>query len=646
MLSVNVQEPVMSDSVQVQLYDYDKGRPDELIATRRFSYRRLILDTPMTIHFYGADPRKSNKHANKMNLDLMQGHHYRGSALVQWHVARGDHVRAEPVVEQIAFDPRGADRHTEQWAVQCDVWEAGELPEHLGDVCVKLLVGSTVVSSHENRATKGVICFNESLSNDKDKQMTTAEQGDTTVVWGSANVDELPDVVVALYHKKKDMCISFRRCSFRQLVEQGMEVPPSWVPLMRARDTGLLKPDDEAGTLLMSLRACRLSELPAHVSLACRPFFAQQSMLPIAEEDAIDRSLSKDGSKDGSKDDSAGKASVDTTVSGSTRGSISGTVSHVGTLTVTVISGVNLPAADRNGLSDPFVKIRVGANRVQTKVQKATLNPTWNETFTFQHVHVDDNLVLKVRDHDVVGKNAPLGQFECNVGRLGQVPREPFDREMDLFISDKDTGAHIKVRVVFEYTEDSATTASRKTQKSLQKKLDKFGGLVEPTRKQYQVRVYIYQGRNLPQSDANGGADPFLNLRLAGRTYKTRVVKNSLNPHWNETAVVTCMLPHPLSMAPRLTVTLYDDDINPFNVAELLQKGMSAAGVDKVTPALLDKGLDVASGALDKLMRVTSDDFVGRVSIDLAEVFHAEDAERLRGIPTWYSLEDKNGVTL
>lgn len=42
----------------------------------------------------------------------------------------------------------------------------------------------------------------------------------------------------------------------------------------------------------------------------------------------------------------------------------------------------NLPAADANGLSDPYLKVKIAGNMVKTEVIQETLNPTWYTTLT------------------------------------------------------------------------------------------------------------------------------------------------------------------------------------------------------------------------------------------------------------------------
>lgn len=56
-------------------------------------------------------------------------------------------------------------------------------------------------------------------------------------------------------------------------------------------------------------------------------------------------------------------------------------------LTVSVLSAEELPAMDLGGTSDPYVKLFLMPDKkkkFQTKVQRKSLNPVFNESFVFK----------------------------------------------------------------------------------------------------------------------------------------------------------------------------------------------------------------------------------------------------------------------
>ncbi|WVZ87419.1 hypothetical protein U9M48_034055 [Paspalum notatum var. saurae] len=74
-----------------------------------------------------------------------------------------------------------------------------------------------------------------------------------------------------------------------------------------------------------------------------------------------------------------------------------------GVLSVTVISGEDLPAMDMNGKSDPYVvlSLKKTKTKYKTRVVNESLNPIWNQTFDFVvEDGLHDMLILEVYDHD------------------------------------------------------------------------------------------------------------------------------------------------------------------------------------------------------------------------------------------------------
>lgn len=62
-------------------------------------------------------------------------------------------------------------------------------------------------------------------------------------------------------------------------------------------------------------------------------------------------------------------------------------ISHPLQLTVGIKQAAALPAMDLGGTSDPYVKVYITPNKsktFETKVYRKTLNPVFNEHFTFE----------------------------------------------------------------------------------------------------------------------------------------------------------------------------------------------------------------------------------------------------------------------
>lgn len=93
-------------------------------------------------------------------------------------------------------------------------------------------------------------------------------------------------------------------------------------------------------------------------------------------------------------------------------------VPTAGKLTVVVLEAKNLKKMDVGGLSDPYVKIALMMNgkrlkKKKTSIKKCTLNPYYNESFTFE-VPFEQiqkvTLVITVVDYDRIGTSEPIGK--------------------------------------------------------------------------------------------------------------------------------------------------------------------------------------------------------------------------------------------
>lgn len=111
---------------------------------------------------------------------------------------------------------------------------------------------------------------------------------------------------------------------------------------------------------------------------------------------------------------------------------------HVkGKLVVELRRAVNLPAADMNGLSDPYAKLTIKGTTSRKKAEqksktiKESLNPVWNQTFSWEGTLAaltDEPLHIEVYDWDSImklKKDDFLGSCDVHLSSLLRTPELP-----------------------------------------------------------------------------------------------------------------------------------------------------------------------------------------------------------------------------
>ncbi|XVE72210.1 hypothetical protein DITRI_Ditri11bG0021000 [Diplodiscus trichospermus] len=92
----------------------------------------------------------------------------------------------------------------------------------------------------------------------------------------------------------------------------------------------------------------------------------------------------------------------------------------LGLLRIHVQRGVNLAVRDVLS-SDPYVVVRMGKQKVKTRVIKKNLNPVWNDDLTLSIVDPTLPVKIAVYDRDIFSLDDKMGDAEFDIGPFIEV---------------------------------------------------------------------------------------------------------------------------------------------------------------------------------------------------------------------------------
>ncbi|XP_044755203.1 extended synaptotagmin-1-like [Coccinella septempunctata] len=189
-----------------------------------------------------------------------------------------------------------------------------------------------------------------------------------------------------------------------------------------------------------------------------------------------------------------------------------------GVLRVNVMEGKNLIPQDINGLSDPYVIIRVGAQEVRSQTINYSLNPVWNFQCEFIITELQgQKLVFHVWDEDY-GKSDPMGHASFDVSSAKAA------RYIDTWLTLEEV-AHGSIHV--ELTWFNLSTSVR----DLSDTLDENNMLGVPLNSAV-LTVFVDSANDLPMK--TGLPTPVAELKVGNVTKTTQQCLKTADPKWDE----------------------------------------------------------------------------------------------------------------
>ncbi|EYU33973.1 hypothetical protein ABFS83_09G056600 [Erythranthe nasuta] len=86
----------------------------------------------------------------------------------------------------------------------------------------------------------------------------------------------------------------------------------------------------------------------------------------------------------------------------------------LGLLRIRVKKGINLAVRDVRS-SDPYVVIKMGKQKLKTRVIRKNVNPEWNEDLTLSIADPNHTISLTVYDHDTFSLDDKMGVAEFDI---------------------------------------------------------------------------------------------------------------------------------------------------------------------------------------------------------------------------------------
>uniref|UniRef100_A0A3B5RC51 Extended synaptotagmin 1 n=1 Tax=Xiphophorus maculatus TaxID=8083 RepID=A0A3B5RC51_XIPMA len=207
-----------------------------------------------------------------------------------------------------------------------------------------------------------------------------------------------------------------------------------------------------------------------------------------------------------------------------------------------------LPMKKGNKEPNPMVQISVQEKTRDSKICYTTVNPEWEEAFTFfiQDPRAKD-INVQVKDADRV---QTLGNLTIPLSRVLETSHLSLDQWFQLENAGSASRIYINavLRVLWLDEDRISAEVSSNVAAGLSKQLAQQSSPHPSFATEGLLRIHLLAGQNLvPKDNLMGGmvkgkSDPYVKLNIGGETFTSQVIKGNLNPTWNEMYEVNVFL--------------------------------------------------------------------------------------------------------
>ncbi|XP_011699942.1 PREDICTED: multiple C2 and transmembrane domain-containing protein 1 isoform X6 [Wasmannia auropunctata] len=227
-------------------------------------------------------------------------------------------------------------------------------------------------------------------------------------------------------------------------------------------------------------------------------------------------------------------------------------------VTIVLVEAKSLLPMDIDGLSDPYVKFRLGTEKYKSKVVNKTLNPIWLEQFDlhlYEDPYLGQELEVTVWDRDRSHQDDLMGKTVINLATLERETTHRLWRELEdgsgsifLLLTISGTTASETISDLAAHEETPVEHAQTVQRYSVMNTLQRIRDVGHLT-------VKVYRAQGLAAADLGGKSDPFCVLELVNSRLQTQTEYKTLAPNWQK--IFTFNVKDINSV---LEVTVYDED--------------------------------------------------------------------------------------